>query len=101
MGLDVERPLFPVQAVFLDEVDIVHPCNLQMQRTHGSLCRAQQRTAETSQRQRTRFSRRGASTSRVQRRSILWEEPSSLVSSLITSLATNMGMRWQVGNLRS
>lgn len=44
--LDVQRPLFPVQAVFLDEVHVVHPRNLQIQRTPGSLCRARRRNAE-------------------------------------------------------
>lgn len=36
MGLDVKRPLFSVQGVFLDEVHVVYPCNLQIQHTHGS-----------------------------------------------------------------
>lgn len=93
MGLDVERPLLSVQGVFLDEVHIVHPCDLQMQHTHGSGCCSGGAEAGSSRIKRTRFSRRGASTSRAQRRSILWEDPSSLVSSLVTSLATNMGMR--------
>lgn len=101
MGLDVKRPLFSVQGVFLDEVHIVDPCNLQSQHAHDSFCCTEQIKAENSQIKHTRFSSRGASTSRAQRRSTLWEDPSSLVSSLITSLATNMGMRWQVGNLRS
>lgn len=36
MGLDVKRPLFPVQGVFLDEVHVVYPCDLKTQHTHGS-----------------------------------------------------------------
>ncbi len=34
MGLNVKCPLLSVQRVFLDEVDIVHTCNLQT--THNS-----------------------------------------------------------------
>lgn len=34
MGLDVKCPLFSVQGVFLDEVHIVDPCNLQIQHAH-------------------------------------------------------------------
>lgn len=49
----------------------------------------------------TRFRSRGASTSSLHLLSILWMDPSSLFSSLITSLSTNMGIRWQVGNLLS
>lgn len=33
MGLDMERPLFSVKCVLLDEVDIVHACNLQTRDT--------------------------------------------------------------------
>lgn len=93
VGLDVKRPLFPVQGVFLDEVHVVYPCDLQSQHTRGSHTGTEEGKAATARRPLTRFSRRGASTSRAQRRSTLWEAPSSLLSSLITSLATNMGMR--------
>lgn len=34
MGLNVKCPLLSVQRVFLDEVDIVHTCNLQT--THSN-----------------------------------------------------------------
>lgn len=34
VGLDVKCPLLSVQGVFLDEVDIVHTCNLQTTNTH-------------------------------------------------------------------
>lgn len=33
MGLNVKCPLFSVERVFLDEVDVVHTCNLKT-RTH-------------------------------------------------------------------
>ena len=38
MGLDVKGPLLPVQRVFLDEVDIVHTCNLQINHTQNRSC---------------------------------------------------------------
>lgn len=35
MGVNVQRPLFSVQGVFLDEVDIIHTSNLQ--NTHAKM----------------------------------------------------------------
>lgn len=104
VGFDMQSPFSPVQRVLLDKVDIVHSSNLGKRHT---FCYWVLRWRDSQKHKAgiwkliTFFNSRGASMSSLQRRSITWMAPSSLLYSLTVSLATNMGIRGHVGNLLS